>query len=65
MLQIRLNRVLTSHIKKRAKYVNAYEQKMQMTREVIELTKAIWDAQKRYILNSHDIEGVRPTKNLN
>jgi DNA polymerase elongation subunit (family B) len=41
-----------------AKYVNAYEQKMQMKREVI-ADKAIWVAKKRYILNSHDIEGVR------
>ena len=41
-----------------AKYVNAYEQKMQMKREVI-ADKGIWVAKKRYILNSHDIEGVR------
>ena len=41
-----------------ANYVNAYEQKMQMKREVI-ADKAIWVAKKRYILNSHDIEGVR------
>jgi hypothetical protein len=41
-----------------AKYVNAYEQKMQMKREVI-ADKAIWVAKKRYILNAHDVEGVR------
>ena len=37
---------------------NAYEQKMQMAREVI-ADKGIWTAKKRYILNVHDSEGVR------
>ena len=41
-----------------ALYVNAYEQKMQMAREVI-ADKGIWTAKKRYILNVHDNEGVK------
>ena len=41
-----------------ANYLHAYEQKMQMKREVI-ADKGIWTAKKRYILNAHDIEGVR------
>ena len=41
-----------------AEYVNAYEQKMEMAREVI-ADKGIWTAKKRYILNVHDSEGVR------
>ena len=41
-----------------AKTMNAYEQKMQMSREVI-ADKGIWTAKKRYILECHDIEGVR------
>ena len=41
-----------------ASYVGAYEQKMQMAREVI-ADKGIWTAKKRYILNAWDIEGVR------
>ena len=41
-----------------AEYVNAYEQKMQMKREVI-ADKGIWAAKKRYILNAWDVEGVR------
>ena len=41
-----------------AKYVNAYSQKMKMSREVI-ADKGIWTAKKRYILNVHDNEGVR------
>ena len=41
-----------------AEYVNAYEQKMQMKREAI-ANKGIWVAKKRYILNAHDVEGVR------
>jgi DNA polymerase elongation subunit (family B) len=41
-----------------AEYVNAYQQKMEMSREVI-ADKGIWTAKKRYILNVHDSEGVR------
>ena len=41
-----------------AKYVNAYEQKMVMKREVI-ADKGIWTAKKRYILNVHNSEGVQ------
>ena len=44
--------------KELAEYVNAYEQKMEMAREVI-ADKGIWTAKKRYILNVHDSEGVR------
>ena len=39
-------------------YVNAYEQKMFMEREVI-ADKGIWTAKKRYILNVYDSEGVK------
>ena len=42
---------------KLAKYVNAYEQKMIMKREVI-ANKGIWTAKKRYILNVYNEEGV-------
>ena len=41
-----------------AEQMNAYDQKMVMKREVI-ADKGIWTAKKRYILNCHDIEGVR------
>ena len=41
-----------------ASYVNAYEQKMQMSREAI-ADKGIWTAKKRYILNVWDMEGVK------
>ena len=41
-----------------AKNINAYEQKMEMGREVI-ADKGIWTAKKRYILNVYDSEGVR------
>ena len=41
-----------------ADYMNAYDQKMFMKREVI-ASKGIWTAKKRYILNVHDNEGVR------
>ena len=41
-----------------AESMNAYEQKMNMSREVI-ADKGIWTAKKRYILSAWDIEGVR------
>ena len=44
--------------KELADYVSAYDQKMQMKREVI-ADKGIWTAKKRYILNAWDVEGVR------
>ena len=44
-----------------AHMMNAYEQKMEMKREVI-ADKGIWTAKKRYILNVWDSEGVRYEK---
>jgi len=44
-----------------AEYINAYQQKMVMSREVI-ADKGIWTAKKRYILNVYDSEGVRYKK---
>jgi DNA polymerase elongation subunit (family B) len=41
-----------------AQYVNAYEQKMRMKREVL-ADKGIWTAKKRYILNVYNSEGVQ------
>ena len=44
--------------KKLSETMNAYENKMQMGREVI-ANKGIWTAKKRYMLNVWDSEGVR------
>jgi DNA polymerase elongation subunit (family B) len=41
-----------------ADYMNAFDQKMQMKREVL-ADKAIWTAKKRYIMNVHNSEGVQ------
>ena len=41
-----------------ADYLHAYEQKMQMKREVI-ANKGIWVAKKRYMMNVFDEEGVK------
>jgi len=41
-----------------AEYTNSYEQKMVMKRECL-ADKGIWVAKKRYILQVHDLEGVR------
>jgi DNA polymerase elongation subunit (family B) len=41
-----------------ADYTNAFQQKMEMGREVI-ADRGIWTAKKRYILNVFDSEGVR------
>jgi hypothetical protein len=40
-----------------ADYVQAYQQKMQMKREVL-ANKGFWTAKKRYVLNVHNSEGV-------
>ena len=44
--------------KELAEYMNAYEQKMFMKREVL-ADKGIWVAKKRYVLNVHNSEGVQ------
>jgi DNA polymerase elongation subunit (family B) len=41
-----------------AEYMNAYDQKMQMKREVL-ADRGLWTAKKRYILNVHNSEGVQ------
>ena len=41
-----------------AGYMNAYDQKMVMKREVL-ADKGIWTAKKRYVLNVHNSEGVQ------
>jgi DNA polymerase elongation subunit (family B) len=56
--QMEFEKYIESSYQKMAKYVNAYEQKMQMKRENI-ADKGIWTAKKRYILNVWDSEGVR------
>ena len=50
--------VLDEGFEELADYVNAFQQKMEMGREVI-ADKGIWTAKKRYILNVWDSEGVR------
>ena len=44
--------------KELADYMNVYQQKMEMAREVI-ADRGIWTAKKRYILNVHNSEGVQ------
>ena len=41
-----------------ADYMNSYQQRMVMKREVI-ADRGLWTAKKRYILNVHDSEGIR------
>ena len=53
----KLQSFIDSSFERLAKYVNAYEQKMIMKREVI-ANKGIWTAKKRYILNVFNEEGV-------
>lgn len=56
------DQILTPFIDKKYKelagFVNAYEQKMVMGREVI-ADRGVWTAKKRYILNVHNSEGVQ------
>ena len=42
-------------------YMNAYDQKMVMAREVL-ADKAIWTAKKRYVMSVHNSEGVQYAK---
>jgi DNA polymerase elongation subunit (family B) len=44
-----------------ARYINAYQQKMQMKREAL-CDQGIWTAKKRYILRVHNNEGVQYAK---
>tara|TARA_Y100000034_G_scaffold46370_1_gene57084 strand:+ start:249 stop:2741 length:2493 start_codon:yes stop_codon:yes gene_type:complete len=57
----KLEPYITECYEELAKYVRAYAQRMEMSREVI-ADKGIWTAKKRYILNVHDSEGVRYTE---
>lgn len=56
--KVELESYIESCYQELAKYVNAYDQKMQMKRENI-ADKGIWTAKKRYMLNVWDSEGVR------
>ena len=53
--------VLDSIYQDLAVRMGSFQQKMNMTREVI-ADRGIWTAKKRYILNVHDSEGVRYAK---
>jgi DNA polymerase elongation subunit (family B) len=53
--------VLNKAYEKMAKITHAYENRMEMSREVI-ADKGIWVAKKRYFLNVYDNEGVRYTE---
>lgn len=53
-----IQKTISSSYIKLADKMNAFEQKMNMSREVL-ADKAIWTAKKRYILNVRDDEGVR------
>jgi len=51
-------KVLADGFDELSEYTNAFQNKMEMGREVI-ADRGIWTAKKRYILNVHDNEGVR------
>ena len=53
-----IEKVLSDGFDDLAEYTNAYQNKMEMGREII-ADRGIWTAKKRYILNGHDNEGVR------
>jgi len=58
--EVQIEDILEKGFEDLADYTNAFEQKMEMGREVI-ADRGIWTAKKRYILNVHDNEGVRLT----
>ena len=57
-MKIKFNLKYTSRIESFSDYMNAYQQKMIMEREVI-ADRAVWQAKKRYIMNVWDQEGYR------
>ena len=59
--EVQLENILEKGFIDFAKYTNAFQQKMEMGREAI-ADRGIWTAKKRYILNVHDMEGVRFAK---
>ena len=59
--ETQIEKVLAQGFDELADYTNAFQQKMEMGREVI-ADRGIWTAKKRYILNVHDNEGVRLAK---
>ena len=56
--QEKVEQVLAQGYDELADYTNAFENKMEMGREII-ADRGIWTAKKRYILNVYDNEGVR------
>lgn len=55
--QEKIEPFINDEYQKLADYVNAYQQKMSMSREVL-ADKGIWTGKKRYVLNVHNSEGV-------
>jgi DNA polymerase elongation subunit (family B) len=58
--ETKLQGIIDSGYTDLANYMNAYDQKMFMKREIL-ADKGIWTGKKHYILNVHDNEGVRYT----
>ena len=56
--QEKVEQVLAQGYDELADYTNAFQNKMEMGREII-ADRGIWTAKKRYILNVYDNEGVR------
>jgi len=56
--EVQIEKCLKDGFNELADYTNAFQQKMEMGREVI-ADRGIWTAKKRYILNVYDSEGVR------
>lgn len=57
----KINEFIDVKYQELAEYLNSYEQKMEMKREVI-ASKGFWTGKKHYALNVHDSEGTRYEK---
>ena len=56
--ETKIRKVIDKSYQELAEYVNAFQQKMVMVREVI-ADRGIWTAKKHYVLNVHNSEGVQ------
>ena len=59
--ETKMQKIINESYENLKKYMNAFQQKMNMKREVL-ADKAVWTGKKHYIMNVHNSEGVQYAK---